>query len=709
MNEHEDVIRNITRAVHTDVARVASRQSSPLRLEGDVSAHARAPSPSTRAHARARGGDARNDERLDAVAMSLSLRPRQRHAVVELINLMKNSKTPLAAFATDPEAEADEANTYKVLVLDKFTHDIIAPLVTLKDLRDHGVTLHLKLQQDREEIPDTPAVYFVAPTAENVKLIASDFKRSLYDSYHLNFTSTLPTSALEELATSAVRSGVDARVKCVRDQYLGYISLEDNLFDLSIEDGYQLLHDPRAAEKDVERMISSVVTGLFSACATLGQVPVIRSQRGGAAEMVAKELESRLRDALSQRGNPFENGARMTPGSSSVQRPLLCLFDRNFDLTAMLQHAWTYQPLVHDVLNMRLNRVDVDTDTGSASAATSGSKPKSYTLERADPFWAENSHAQFPKVAEEVEAELAKYKEAIKRVNAQAAMVEDEGDALGNSTAKLADAVQSLPELQEKKRVIDKHTNIATALLGNIKQRGLDEYYAIEEDLLVGKGDKPSVMSLLQATGRGSAEDKVRLAILYTLSATEGMSPQDAEEVEGALRASGANTSALSYIKRMMTLNASLAKNASAEGVGHRRADSSQGNILEWADKLYGQSINTITKGVKNLLSGERVLPIAVAVETLMANQPGPESSEYAYLDPKSPHGAARAPREGDPAFHDGICFVIGGGNYLEYQSLEELKARERTHVRSITYGSTSLCASERFLASLAALGGGGV
>ena len=85
--------------------------------------------------------------------------------------------------------------------------------------------------------------------------------------------------------------------------------------------------------------------------------------------MVAKELESRIRDALNQRGNPFEGGARMTPGSSSVQRPLLCLFDRNFDLTAMLQHAWTYQPLVHDVLNMRLNRVDVDTD-GSASAAT---------------------------------------------------------------------------------------------------------------------------------------------------------------------------------------------------------------------------------------------------------------------------------------------------------------------------------------------------
>jgi len=265
--------------------------------------------------------------------------------------------------------------------------------------------------------------------------------------------------------------------------------------------------------------------------------------------------------------------------------------------------------------------------------------------------------------------------------------------------------VQSLPELQEKKRVIDKHTNIATALLGSIKQRGLDEYYAIEEDLLVGKGDKPSVMSLLQATGRGSAEDKVRLAIVYTLSATEGISPQDAEEIEGALRASGANTSALAYVKRMMSLNASL-KNMSGGGdAGHRRSNSSQGNILEWADKLYGQSINTITKGVKNLLSGERVLPIAVAFDALMANQPGPETTDYAYLDPKVPHGKPVGPREGDPAFHDGIVFVIGGGNYLEYRSLVELKSRERANVRSVVYGSTSLCHSETFLSTLASLG----
>lgn len=640
--------------------------------------------------------------------MTLALRPRQRHAVVELLNLAKNSKAKSGTFlplSVDPDAEAEEANTYKVLVLDGFTHDVIAPLVTLKELRDHGVTLHLRLEKDREEIPDTPGVYFVEPTIESVRAIGKDFQRGLYDSYHLNFSGSLPSSALEELATTAAKSGADSKVKCVRDQYLGYVSLEDNLFDLGMESGYKLLHDPRSSEREVERLIARTASGLYSVCATLGLVPVIRSQRGGAAEMIAKELDSRIREALTQRDNPFEGGVRMALAGSSVQRPLLCLFDRNFDLTAMLQHSWTYQPLVHDVLNMRLNRVEIDAD-GPTGAAT-GAKPKSYTLEDADPFWGQNAAAQFPKVAEEVEAELAKYKEAIKRVNAQAAMADDDADALSNSTAKLADAVQSLPELQEKKKIIDKHTNIATALLGNIKQRGLDEYYAIEEDLLVGKGDKPSVMSLLQATGRGNAADKVRLAIVYTLAATEGMSAQDAEEIEGALRASGAETAALTYVKRMMSLNAQL-KNMSGDGAasGHRRADSSQGNILEWADKLYGQSIHTITKGVRNLLSGERVLPISVAFEALMGNQPSPETAEYAYLDPRSPHGKPHVPREGDAAFHDGICFVVGGGNYLEYQSLLELKSRERASVRSVVYGTTSLCTGEAFLSTLAVLGG---
>lgn len=54
------------------------------------------------------------------------------------------------------------------------------------------------------------------------------------------------------------------------------------------------------------------------------------------------------------------------------------------------------------------------------------------------------------------------------------------------------------PRLQEKKKVLDKHTNLATSLLGAIKARGLDGFYNTEEDLLVGKADAAGLAKLLQ-------------------------------------------------------------------------------------------------------------------------------------------------------------------------------------------------------------------
>ena len=43
--------------------------------------------------------------------------------------------------------------------------------------------------------------------------------------------------------------------------------------------------------------------------------------------------------------------------------------DRNVDLVPMLSHSWTYQSLVQDVLEMRLNRITVDAGAGEAGSA----------------------------------------------------------------------------------------------------------------------------------------------------------------------------------------------------------------------------------------------------------------------------------------------------------------------------------------------------
>jgi len=336
---------------------------------------------------------------------------------------MLNLNSAAARGADGRGGDGDEM--YKVLVMDRFCFDVVTPLVRVNELRRHGVTLHLLLENTRQPIADVPAVYFVQPSRANVRRISTDLGAALYEAYHLNFSSSLPRPLLEELAVESVKTASTAKVARVFDQYLNFVSLGADVFSLAQKDAYVALND--ADDKVVEAAIAEIVQGLFSVCATLAQLPIIRCPKGGAAEHIAMLLEKALRDHMKGKGNLFAESSMGGGGGTGQQRPLLCLFDRNFDLTTALQHVWTYQPLVHDVMGMRLNRVDIKGETAADTAAPNTSK-KSYDLEDNDPFWTANAVATFPKVAEEVEVELARYKKAVEALNRQTDLGGDDSD-----------------------------------------------------------------------------------------------------------------------------------------------------------------------------------------------------------------------------------------------------------------------------------------
>lgn len=89
-----------------------------------------------------------------------------------------------------------------------------------------------QLHSDRDTIPDVPAVYFVLPTEENLGRIGQDFQNNLYDFYHLNFISSISRERLEDLAGMALQANAVAHTQKIFDQYLNFITLEDDLFIL---------------------------------------------------------------------------------------------------------------------------------------------------------------------------------------------------------------------------------------------------------------------------------------------------------------------------------------------------------------------------------------------------------------------------------------------------------------------------------------------
>jgi hypothetical protein len=195
----------------------------------------------------------------------LSFRAEERCVIVcvDAVVRMLNLNHPVISGGT-----ADE-EMYKVLVYDNFCRDLLAPLIRVNDLRKHGVTLYLGIDKEWQNVPDVPAIYFVQPVQSNVERIIVDASCGMYEAFHLNFSLSLPRPLLEELATGTLKSDSLQRIAKVYDQYLEFVTLENGMFSLAQPLLYVQLNDPAAQDQDVEAVVESITTGIFSVLATL--------------------------------------------------------------------------------------------------------------------------------------------------------------------------------------------------------------------------------------------------------------------------------------------------------------------------------------------------------------------------------------------------------------------------------------------------------
>lgn len=639
------------------------------------------------------------------MSLDVSLRDRQISILQRMLHLNKEGSADLTL------ASKSEEIIWKVLVLDAKSRSVLSSVLRVNDLLKCGITVHSLINSKRANLPDVPVIYFVEPTIENILYIIEDLNQDRYDSFYINFTSLINRELLEEFAKKVSISGKSQKIKQVFDQYLDYIVTEPNLFSLNLPEIFTQFNSSNTDEEKIHKLVDVIANGLLSTIVSMDIIPVIRAQQNGPAEFVAQQLDLKLREYLS-------NTRGSTVATASIQqRPVLILLDRNFDLASMFSHSWIYQCMVSDVFQLQRNTIKI-----TKHAAKDGEKDstKNYDVDPKDFFWNKYSQLPFPDAVETADAELNAYKNDAKEVTAKTGISSlDDIDPNANATANIQQAVEKLPELTARKATLDMHMDILSSLINELQAKNLDKYFEIEQNATDPKVLKEFLELLVVDSERDSSLDKLRTFIILTLLVD--LTPEYIEKVKSIFKEKypQVDLSSFNYILKFKEhsklANLSTLNETSNNFTNQASQMNSSALLSGLSSKLYGLTEGKISEGltsiatrIKSFIPEKKLLLITTIVEAIMdpinASQQSVQlTDEYVYLDPKSRGGHSKPPKR--QSYQESLVFVVGGGNYLEYQNLQEWANDPNKAHRKVIYGSTEITSASEFLEECSVLG----
>ena len=518
----------------------------------------------------------------------------------------------------------------------------------------------------------------------------SDYQAGLYSYIHVNFASCVSSKLLEKFASDISRgvtnqrSPVSTQISKVIDRYCSFVALSSNMYSLNFKSTYGSLHKSSATESEIESSIDQIALGLLSLVLTcVKQVPIIRAPQNEAASMVADRLNERLADLVASPSSselfpPSAAAVSMDP--SHAQRPLLVILDRGMDLRPLVEHNWSYQGLMHDVLNMNLNKVTIPKEN------------KVYDIDVSDLFWKKVAHLPFPDAATAVNEHVNEFQKMRQHV------------VTGDTAASAA--MSALPQVTEMKKMVDMHTSIATTLLNEIKKKSTDKFVEIENDSNINM-----YMNEVISSPSIALTDKVRTAIALILKKPESfpsskidqlidkLSVPDAAVPPGSPPPSTAPINALRYIKYLQSLR--NVPTGSTQAAPSGPSVVLPGMLGGLAEKVKARSETLIATGMKNL---KNILPLndnymfTNIVQQLADQVSNPVTDSFSYLDPKTRSNTVRV----RGSFRQIIVFVVGGGSISEYENLTTQWATSSG--RTVVYGATDFPTGESFLNDLSSL-----
>ena len=263
----------------------------------------------------------------------------------------------------------------KVLLLDQETMGIISMVYSQSDILKHEVFLVEKLDSEQtEKMRHLNAVLFIRPTDQNFLLLSKKLRTPCFKEYFIFFTNQVPKQRLANLAACDECEVV----REVQEFYADVFVVNDDLFSLNISGGAKLTLD-QARTKYEDIQFHRIVDGLASVCLAMQVCPQLRYAK---SSNLTRQLAAELNQRIQQDPQFHEMPQR--------QQSVLLIVDRRSDPVTPCLNQWTYQGMVHELLGIENNRVDM------RKAQSAKVEQKDIVLSQfQDSFFAENIVSNF--------------------------------------------------------------------------------------------------------------------------------------------------------------------------------------------------------------------------------------------------------------------------------------------------------------------------
>lgn len=380
----------------------------------------------------------------------------------------------------------------KVIVLDSHTVSIVSVVYSQSELLQKEVFLVElvdSISMSKEPMSHLKAVYFLRPTSENIQHIRRQLTTPRFGEYHLFFSNMLKDTQLHNLADSDENEVVQQ----VQEFYADFVAVDAYHFTFNMISNQMYMLPAVVDPSSLQHFCDRAVDGIAAIFLALKRRPIIRySRTSDVSKRIAQEA---LKLMYQQESGLFD--FRRTEVS-----PLLLIVDRRDDPVTPLLNQWTYQAMVHELVGIQDNKVDL---------RNIGKFPKDQQevvlSSEQDAFFKANMYENFGDIGINIKKMVDDFQQ-VSKSNQSIQTIED-----------MAKFVDNYPEYRKMHGNVSKHVTLVTEMSRIVEERKLMLVSQTEQELACNGGQGAAFEAVTNLLNNESVSDidRLRLVMLYAL------------------------------------------------------------------------------------------------------------------------------------------------------------------------------------------------